>query len=353
MNLSELTHLLQWVQLEVFDKAVSQSYAGLVQHVGVQVNPNQTRTPYTELKNSLIDLLKGVPVDQLSSQQVKCLEQYKMNHLIGPEGARQLSQLFLDAGHDIAHLYQSLQERTNQLNASQAQLTQLKKDLEPMAEVAKALDPHKATLRVHFKDEAGMHNVEELKTWTEHWYFIGKGIAEAVGDTAVDIEVKGVSNGSVIVDFSVGFAVAKMTLTLIKQCLSVASETLDLYKKAKDIFGSTGDESLKESIEASADQLKEKKIDQLIEDNKANADQTALRQAVERLTKFLEKGGGAEIIPPTSPESETGDPETQKHITDMHGEIAEIRKLEHKLHLLEHADVPPQAELEEGPSDEE
>jgi len=353
MNLSELSHLLTWAQTQIFDQAVTQAYGGLTQVLGTQVNPNQARTPYTEQKNSLVHLLKTMPVYELSVQQQKCLEQYKLTHLIGPLGAEDLERLFSDAGHDIAHLYQSMQQRTAQMNQAQTQLTQLKSAFEPMAEIAVPLDVQQSLLRVHFKDRAGVQNIEELRDWTDHWYFIGKGIAEAAGHKAVEIEMQGVSNGSLIIDFAVNYGVARLTLVLIKQALEVAVEFLNLYQKAQEIFQSTKDEKLKQQIEESAGKIKEAGINKLVEQHKPGEEEAGFRKAVLKLSEFLEKGGGAEIIPPTSPETETGDPETQKHIADMHGEIAEIRKLEHKLHLLEHADVPPQAELEEGPSDEE
>ncbi|BBB24197.1 hypothetical protein CVFO_1067 [Isorropodon fossajaponicum endosymbiont JTNG4] len=80
-----------------------------------------------------------------------------------------------------------------------------------------------ALMRVGFKSEASIDDIESLKKWAIIWFKIGSGITIANKGAAKDIKIVGATTGSIILELAVSLPILKV-FTSIMLDVSKATE---------------------------------------------------------------------------------------------------------------------------------
>jgi hypothetical protein len=124
----------------------------------------------------------------------------------------------------------------------------------------------KVLVRVAFTHEASISNVVDLKTWSNIWHDIGRGIAMIHDAPPEEIQVVGASRGSVVLDLAVAYGIAATISKIILEALKVTEKVLDIRKKAEEIRAlKLGNAKIAKELDEEAEKEKTKGVERISE----------------------------------------------------------------------------------------
>lgn len=350
MNVSELYNLTSWIDQHVVGPAIVEKYAALGQALQRYVVPNSQGLSFEVEKDALFQALGEAPLLSLTKDQIVFLESLGIAQFIGLAGTENLVDLLYRNVIDVANSAAKVQEIVNQLTAGIAKSSQIKAGLaECVASEDYELDGE-ILIRVSFKGRAPMSNVTDFKDWGKAWYEIGRGIAMAHDKTPEDIRIVGATRGSIVIELAVLASIAGTTSFIIMEGLKVAEKILDLRLKAEQLremklkntkLADEIEQSAEEEKAAAATRITEEAAKKLKLTKAKNAEQIMiLEKSVTNLLNFVERGGEVDFVAPEEDVNGGPDGETSNsEIRLLRGRFEEIRRLETKIALLEHADI--------------
>jgi len=296
----------------------------------------------------LLKTIKGVPLSQLTKEQLLFLHKLGIAQSLGSDGTTFVEGVLYKNALDIATAAQKIQEILNKLNQGIQKSNQIKTGLNGCVSLEDYEEADEIMIRVTFSGDASMSNVTDFKKWGNTWHEIGRGIAMAHNASPEEIKIVGATKGSVILELATNPAIATTAGAIILFAFKLAEKVLDIKKKAEEIrnlklknkklsteIKKAAEEEKKAGIEKICDTLKvELKIGQDSDGDKV----TALNKAVKDLIDFVEFGGEVDFVVPEDSDEE-GDDEGENAIKPEYEKlrttIQEIRLLETKLKLLE------------------
>jgi len=343
MNVSELFDLTQWITREIEGKQIPQKYQALQQILQQHSQPNQQKPPFETQKDDLIKMLKSVPLDQLTRDQIAFLDNLSIANAVGEEGSDQIEDILYKNVLDVATSAQKLQQIHQKLSNGINKSNQIKAGLTDCVLEEEYEAENEILMRVSFTGHALMENVKDFKSWGNIWFDIGRGIAMAHDLSPEDIKIVGATKGSIIMELAVVASVATTTSGIILAALKVAEKVLDILNMAEELKSKKlKNTKLAKDLQKEAENEKKDGIEEItnniaeklgIKHNGEGDKIKALDTAVKNLVNFIEKGGVVDFVVPEEEELKEGEEDQHE---DLRVAFNEIRKLEKKIELLEH-----------------
>lgn len=343
MNVSELFYLTHWITSEIERTEIPQKYQAL--HAILQQNsqPNQQKQPFEAPKNDLITALKGVPLGQLTRDQVEFLYHLDISEAIGEEGIEAIEDILYKNVIDVATSAQKISQIIQKITNGISKSNQIKAGLTGCVPEEEYESENEILMRVSFTGNAAMSNISDFKMWGNIWYDIGRGISMAHNLSPEDVKIVGATKGSIIIELAVIAIIAKTTSEIILASLKVAEKVLDIRKKAEELRGlKMKNTKFAKELEKEAEVEKKAGIEEItssvskqlkLKENEGDKVK-ALDTAIKNLVNFIEKGGIVDFIIPED-EEEPGEGGERKN-EGLRVAFQQIRQLEKKLELLEY-----------------
>ncbi|PPD47534.1 MAG: hypothetical protein CTY16_07455 [Methylobacter sp.] len=344
MNVSELFSLTYWISSEIINAQIPQYYQSLQAILEQNSRPNQHSQPFEEQKDSLIEKIECVPLEQLTGDQLNFLSQLGISQAVGQEGIEVIEDILFKNVIDIATSAQKIQEIYQKLNEGISKSNQIQSGLIGCAIGEQFETENEVLMRVSFTGEALMSNITDFKDWGKVWYDIGRGIAMVHNLSPEQVKVVGATKGSIIIELAVVAEFAATASGIILAALTVAEKVLDIRKKAEELRGlKLKNDQLAIAIEQEADNEKQSGIEEITNEivikldvnaNNEGDKVKALDTAVKNLVNFIEKGGVVDFIMPD--DEKDSEENVVKQNAELRVAFQQIRQLEKKLALLEH-----------------
>lgn len=307
MQVEELYDLTGWIDRELVEKRVQQAYSALLSVLNSNAQPNTADQSFEEQKETLIEVLSDIPLDQLSHGQLEVLEELEILNLLGDIGVSGLEDLLfknvIDIGTTIKKLSDSIAKLTTGITWSQSTRTSLT-SIVKIEEVKNSKD--EAIIRVHFQKEAEISNLTDFKNWGKSWYDIGRGIAMAHTASPEDFRVIGASKGSIIFTLTTTYLIAKTTSFIILEVLKVIEKYFDIQKTIQEVkqLKLSNDAAVK-ALELEAENIKNTGKESILaetvkslqfRDHGDGEKSKALETSIKQLITFVEKGGEVDLL---------------------------------------------------------
>ena len=353
MNVTELFQLAQWITTEIENKQIPQKYQNLINIIDENIRqnrqPNIPKKPFALERETLLNALEEVPLNQLTDEQLNFLDKLKIKSNLGVAGAEKIEDIFYKNVVDEQTILNRTRDALNQLNAGIQQSNQLEGILANCVTPEKYELEDKVIMRVNFSGNVGIYNVKDLKDWSEKWYNISYGITTANECSAESVEIIGTTKGSIIIEFAVAGSILTSFKLVISNVLKLIKEVYELkiliekFKnwKIKNSHMELAYEKLSKDYEDTYAKAKDDGIEKIVNDESTRLDLSpeagqgdkiiALRKSIGTILDFVEKGGEVDFFNPAG-KAGSGDEQQKK----LSREFAEIRELENQIKQIGH-----------------
>lgn len=353
MDISELIQLTMWIDREIKNEQIHQRYENLRQVLLANTRPNQAKQSFESQRDDLIQALAKVPLESLTTQQLAFLQKIGIGNNVGTDAVSRIEDILYRNALDVATAAQRLSEITQEVAEGivRSDAIQSALDVTDPTEFATELDG-KIMVRVAFSHGAAITNVVDLKTWSNIWHEIGRGIAMIHDSSPEEIEVIGAGRGSVVIELAVAYGIAATISKIILEALKVTEKVLDIRKKAEEIRAlKLGNDKIAKELDDEAEKEKSKGIRRISErvtkakrkkDTNEGDKIAAFDKAVKNLVDFVDKGGEVDCVVPNEQEQTPEGEAKPEHseLKELRATFKEIRHLEIHLKQLEAGNVP-------------
>jgi len=347
MVLNELYALTNWIELEISDKQIPQSYQALHTILSQNAQPNQPKQPFEQQKEDLIAAVSSVPINRLTHEQVELLYSLGIAQFIGEEGVAYIEEILFKNALDIATAVTKVAEITQSISNGISKAGQIHTGLEGCVE---ELEPEieQVLMRVHFAGYASMGNIISFKDWGNTWFEIGRGIAMATGGAPEEIKIVAANKGSIVFDLAVTYGIAGVASKVVLRGLEIVERALKIRVEVGNIRHlKLQNKKIAQELNAELQQEKQAGIDKTIEEivkelnlNKGNQGdkKEALSKAISKLIDFIEKGGEVDFVMPEESDDTKADTkgENAKDVRVLQQNIAQVRRLENTIKAIDH-----------------
>ena len=348
MQVEELYDLTSWVEAEVVGKQLVQKFQQLHKVLNQNAQANQQKQPFESQQETLLEALRRVPLDQLSIGQVNTLEELKIAHNVGDQGAALVEDVLFKNALDIANAAQQINQCVAELKEGIQWSNQQRELLGKIikSESISEIDD-KVLLRVHFAGEAHVDNLTELKDWSKVWWEIGRGISMAHDQAPESIEVVGASKGSIIFSLLTAQVIAGTVSGIILASLKVVEKYYDIKRKAQEVRAlEIGNDKAEKALEEAAKKHKEDGVAEIVKNTieelglnpKTEGDKVnELSSATKKLVDFISKGGEVDfVVPDDEEDGDESEYENDQASARAHLRVRfqEVRKLEKEVKRL-------------------
>ena len=338
MNIEEAKHLADWVSRHVAKAA--QLYEPLVKKTGQAAAPrsrNNQPSPVPQIKNDA-DILKAylskMPINQLNRQQWDTLVRHNATKYIASAGVEFVNSVLLDANYDpqtASNEFQAARDTLLQTVSTFASLSEAVLNSQLISDDVSDGD-YETIIRVQFERDASINNTVDLKSWTSELESVFRAASVWVDERPEDVKVVSASRGSIIFDLGTSVVIAKIITYFAKEVLSIAKSSLEVAHmveelKQKKMHTNAVEQEIGKAVESRKKTLPDDIVEGVKEvtgrPGEPEKDE-ALKKAVGNFKKFIEKGGGVDIVEKRIPyESEDEDAEEAARET---GEWEELRE---------------------------
>jgi hypothetical protein len=352
MDIAELWALLQWFNKHLGPK-FPRRYAALHAALTNNIQPNNQKQPVGEPAKQLTDLLRNVPVDVLTTSQLKFLADIEVASYVGETGAQKIEALLAQSAIDPVAAVNGVQEMINAATRAVERIGKLSSGLEGMVPAISPEDDY-AIVRVTFAHAAALNNVVDFKEWGNTWYLIARGITMAYGQAPESVRVVGASRGSIVIDLAVIYAIAKVFGSIVRQALEATNTLQEIRLKEQQIrelklnndILDAGLNKARQQLLATAAEAKDAVIQTIAEEAIADAGINArgegdkcnaLRNSVRLLVEFLNDGGNLDIVvkrPEAKSDGQADDGGNLRVEVERQAEV--IRQLTRQVKFVEH-----------------
>ncbi len=177
MQVSELIAITKWINSEIVDKQVVHNYKQLYNVLNQNTSRNQQIQPFESEKNTLIETIKNINLNQLTKDQLDFLNKLNIAPYVGVEGVTNIEDILFINVIDISTAATKLNQIITAINQGIQKSKQIETGLKCCFEVDGEEENENIVMRVSFSGDAAMNNLSDLKSWGSIWYEIGRGIA--------------------------------------------------------------------------------------------------------------------------------------------------------------------------------
>lgn len=355
MNVNELYLLTTWVEENVSDAGIQNLYSKFHKLLQQNTQPNQQKVPFEEEKEELFSGLRAIPIEQLTDSQTQVLEKIGILQNIGEVGVKNIENVLSGHAVDVATAEQkvasSMQSVKNGVSWAQQTKTQLSHILD--AEIHPPLAENEILIRIRFAELASIANIQDLRNWSKIWWEIVRGVTMLHGKPPEAVKIVGASKGSILFDLIGYSAFARVLLSVVNKSLEAAERFQNLRIinqkiRAAKLETDDAERTFTEAMETERANRIEAITQGVLENIEAQAEidgevANGLKNSIEQLVAFVEKGGHIDFIMPPSPDPE--DEETvveTEEIRELRQMTETVRLLETKVKLLENGDTEQQ-----------
>lgn len=347
MHLNELLSLIQWVNLNIRNSKLIQSYNQLHKVLSQNSQPNQEKQPFETQRSNLDSSLRAVPLTELGFNQIDFLEGCGVLPSIGVNAAETVNKILTNNTLDIATAAQKIAEIRDPINTALASFQKVEEGLRELYE-SPEVEFEEALVNVHFTGDAGINNIVDFKKWASSWYDIGRGIALSIGDQPESCRVVGASHGSIIVALATTYGIAKIISDILLVAVKVRERVVDLQiqqesLRALRLSNDAAEKALQKEIDDEIKSGEKKAFDELKARFQLDGEQeNALDKSVKTSFKFINNGGIIDVH--VHEEStgvnteEEGEPESNSRLLERQELVRitrEIRDIEERVKLIE------------------
>ena len=342
-----MLELDDWVQ-ELIPELVN-SYSPLAK----VLQHNASGQPMQPIESALTDLvnhLRAMQPEELSSQQMRVLDEMDVGHLIGNRGAYWVERVVKTSTYDpattakkvgnaVSSLTKSLKEMQSFVNSA--------KNLGFYLEDQDMLRLQSGRFRVSicFQQEVGINSVPDLKNRSNDWFQIINGVAQALGEKPEDTKVGGVANGSTWVILGATAALTKALAIISKHAREISSNAFGILHDIEDYRNKRRmNKHFEKGFALALDEVKDKGLESLMEElssvlpESITPEKTGrLKLSVEKLLNFIDKGGDVDFSAPveTSSEDEDFDADAAAIVSEVKRLIEDAQRAKHAARLIE------------------
>ena len=350
MEISELIRLADWFNLNTTEVELKYSeLVGVLQHNAQQ----QSQQPITGPLKDLSKTLAEMPTQELSTLQMRVLEDLNVVDLVGKRGKEWLNSEVRATTYDPATTFQTAQQAAHRIAEAKRKLNEFRNAAETVGfEDGGELDtPTPYVINVIFQDEVSIENVRDWKKTAADWELIISGVAGVAGEKSEDVKVVGTSNGSVILTLCASAFVTKILSTISKHIAGIANDYLEFQLKREELERSRmmsqviRDDLLRqenERLSAAKTEILDA-VKKLVPKAQQEA-LTKLEKAVDKHIAFSESGGEVDFVTPPEfdEESEDYDEDLAKNIDEIRQLIEDYRAEQQRIKLLTFRDEDDQ-----------
>lgn len=351
MELAEVFDLARWYQEHgpVTGKKYQALQAALL-HNATQAQ----KVPVRDALENLVSGLRALPMNELNLQQIAHLEKIGIAELLGTQGAAYVEGLVTQSTFDPATSASQIKNSTDRINSAAKIFQGMVNAL-----IAAGFDPTQfdvevddgmAMARIHFRQEASIGNISEMKKWSADWSDIVRGLGHLVGETPQDMKVVGATKGSIIVCVVGTLSLVTVLALLSKRVAGIVLDALTVARAIEDlrhkkISNQIVEQSMKADLKAKEAALKTDIIDELKQHagSTYSAEHDAhLELAVNKFINFSKNGGEVDYLQQPEPEDDASEDDVdgvegqQGLVSELRELICEIRSIKEQTLLLNH-----------------
>lgn len=344
MEVSQVVDLANWFQKN--SKIVDAKFSELV---GILQNNSQqsTQMPVTQPLRELSRALADMPTSELSTMQIRVLEDLGVANLVGKRGRAWVNNRVRATTYDPATTFQSIQEAYQRIKDARQKLIDFKNAAERIGfNVDYMIDaPTPYVFNVIFQKDAEIKNVRDWKKTAADWELIIAGVTAVAKEKPEDVFVVGAQNGSIIYTLSATPIVTKILAMISKHIASIANDYLDFQMKREELRRSR---MMSEAIEADLKRQEDLRrsegksrivdaIQQMAPD--ATPEEMAkLEKSIDRQITFHESGGEVDFVLPSETTENGGDLDASfaQDAQEVRNIIQEYRSELQKARLITH-----------------
>jgi hypothetical protein len=365
MEVRELYELTLWIQEHIVDARIPKLYDMLHNRLNENSRQGQASQPYETEREELLAGLRGIPEDLLTIEQMEVLDEVGIGARIGEYGAADIEDALFKNVIDIATAASRIGEAKEHLQQGIQWAKGVRGHLEKIvsSEAVDELDHDEVLIRVRFTSDAYIHDVDDLKKWSQAWWDIARGVTMIHDDSVESVRVIGASKGSLILALATSCIIAKTIGLIAKEVLILLRKVVEIrveIEKLKSLQLSNESASLVvNALTQEIETSKSEKVDEIVSkvclklniDTQNIGDVLAnLKKSVSKILDFQEKGGELDFrVPDDADEEPTGEE------IEAAPEKAAIRELAKDLRRLE-GDIQQLSlgfDEESDPSDEQ
>lgn len=351
MNVTELYGLAEWYKTHFSE--LNKRYSALqatLSHNATQPNQQPVEIVLTEL----LAFLKEMNLGELSLQQLSLLSDLKVENLIGPTGAQNISQIVKTASYDPASTANKFQAAVNAIGEAQVRLSAYSSAVTNLGLESSSLEYESGQfiVRVGFKNDAAIENIVSWKESSEEWYLIIRGLAMVANEAPENTKIVGVANGSIILILAATCAVTALLARIAKHITSTSRDIIAVQSELENLrqkkfatklvekeFAELQKKSREEGLQAINDE-----IVALIPAGTKGDVKNALEKSIEKLLKFGEQGGDLDfVVPPASKDqndsvSDEAESNANEEIEKLRQIVYEYQEVRETVKLLTHSE---------------
>ena len=345
MQTEELLQLSNWFKDNVVKNNIPQNYTNLYNKMNLNVRRQNglQNQPFIDEKNKLFTSLSKIHFEDLTIEQIKFLEEFKIDKLINEEAIKIITNDLTSNTLDISSATNIIKEYNDKIINAQNKFLEINELLSQYFKVnlKNEINENEVLMRLYFQEGMSIDNLNDLKKLSANWYDISRGIAMALNQTPEDFRVIGAKKGSIIIDLAVTVGVATAVSKILLEALKVADRVLDIRKKVEEIKAlKLSNKKIELELKKEADTERESGIKVIVEETinqlKINSENegdkiTAIEKSVKKLIDFTENGGQVDFVQHDKIIDEKLRQENQLLKTN----IEEIRKIENNIKYIE------------------
>jgi len=333
MLVSEVISLAKWIQENIQSNKISQKYANL--SAKLQENISGRKQAFEEERSVLDAALKSITLNSLSDAQIRVLDDIGVKNAIGNEGFDVLEEIFVRNVLDLSTTKQKVDEQKRVVDQATSWSSSVKSALFEYFDDDKSeinTDYNEVVIRVRFTKDAGINHVTDFKEWSAIWYEILRGFALVNNKSPEEFRFVGATSGSVIAMFAGDAVTVGAIVFALERGLAFANSVFEFKSNIRSLLNSDFDtEEAVASLNQSLEKQKLKAPDEIVNNIMGEAQKgaldgekrAALKNSVQKLLGFLEKGGEVDFVVPD--ETELDEQPTDADYEEAFNQLSEIR----------------------------
>ena len=343
MQVEELVEFLNWLDREVRQTRLVDQYQQLFNVLSQNSQPNVTKQPFENQRNTLNTAVLNVKTNELNDAQLRFAKDIGLLNYVGTGARDAIEDVLYRNAIDIATASQKINQFRTSLDAILQNMQQVSNGLSKYVK-ASPEEYGEALVHIRFQRNSGINNVVDLRKWGNAWYDIARGISMWNQLPPEDVRIIGASKGSIVYDIAVSYLVVNTLTGIILRVLKVAERVLDIRRKGEELrtMKLSNDEAA-QALDHEAEKIEKEGhatvLAEMMAGKTVDGEQdAALSNAITKLFDFVSGGGEIDVHIKESTQRAEGATDSGVNNTQVIAEIKdsfkEIRQLEAKLLLL-------------------
>ncbi len=304
LDIRELQLLTEWFFKEIGDRNIIGQINSLSNLLKKGLN---SKVSYQKSLSLLMELVNEIDNSRMTPHQLAFLDDTGLGLLVSSNFNKYLTNMFDISVFDKTQTHVEFLDVRKSFNDAYQRFSGAKLALGGMIFdhndmlFSKGLIP----VNIHFKEEASINDFVEMKSSSDNWVIITRGLTGIYGEDPSKIKIVAVENGSIILKLAASSYLVKLITQIISNVVRATTDVINLKKAIVTLKGTIAQEKLKIEILKNynvlikniEDNLPELVLTKLIDENQLNGNEknhdklNDLRFTIKLIGEFLNKGG--------------------------------------------------------------